>query len=372
MKIKEAVNEETLIKTKHERNEGIELLRILVMFMVLLLHFNLNGGILFNNSLIDTLNYKLVWLVEAFSIVAVNCFVLISGYFLVNSKFKKQKVYSLVLQVVSYSIVITILYTLITKNILNIGQYLECIFPITFKTYWFITCYVILYLLIPYLNLIFEHTDKRKMQILIAILCTVSFVSWILNRFKFDAIDKTKGYGIIWVINLYFIGGYIRKYYKDKYNKFYFLIIYIIFSLLIFTLKFILLKINSNTIWISDIFYEYNSVTVTIQSICLFMFFKDLKIKNEKIRKTILKIAPLTLAVYIIHEHPIVSKFLYKDWLHLNYFWNSKYYIIITFLMSLAIYVVCCVIEYLRNISIKRLEKLEAVHTHTHTIHFNK
>lgn len=372
MKIKEVVNEKALIKTKNTRSEGIELLRILIMFMVLLLHFNLKGGILFNNSLANTLNYKLVWLVEAFSIVAVNCFVLISGYFLVDSEFKKTKIYSLVLQVISYSLVITILYTVITKDVLSIRQYLKCIFPVSFKTYWFITCYIILYLLVPYLNLIFKYTDKRKMQFLIGILCTISFISWILNRFGFDVIDNTKGYGIIWFINLYFIGGYIRRYYKNECNKFYYLIIYIVCSLLIFVLKITLPKVNSNAIWISDIFYEYNSITVTLQSICLFMFFKDLKIKNENVRKTILGVAPLTLAVYIVHEHPLVSRFLYQNWLHLNAFWNSKYYIIITFFMSLAIYAVCCIIEYLRSEIVKMLERLDAVHTHTHTVYFNE
>ena len=97
------------------------------------------------------------------------------------------------------------------------------------------------------------------------------------------------------------------------------------------------------------------------------MFFKDLKIKNENVRKTILGVAPLTLAVYIVHEHPLVSRFLYQNWLHLNAFWNSKYYIIITFFMSLAIYAVCCIIEYLRSKIVKMLERLDAVHTHTHT-----
>ena len=66
-----------------DRQTGIELLRIVTMLMIIGLHYLLFGGPLFHAK---GLNQKLAWFIEAFFFVAVNCYVLISGYFLVTKK----------------------------------------------------------------------------------------------------------------------------------------------------------------------------------------------------------------------------------------------------------------------------------------------
>lgn len=72
---------------KLERNSNIELLRIVLMFMVILLHFN-NGsmGGAFNYVTDVQINSFILYLLESFSICAVNCFMVISGYFLAYNK----------------------------------------------------------------------------------------------------------------------------------------------------------------------------------------------------------------------------------------------------------------------------------------------
>ena len=70
------------------RNSNIELLRIVCMLMVVVLHFNNNGA---NTGIVNmpsVLTERLTWgfLVEVLCIVAVNCFVLVSGYFGINLK----------------------------------------------------------------------------------------------------------------------------------------------------------------------------------------------------------------------------------------------------------------------------------------------
>ena len=69
------------------RNYGIDLLRILSMFMVVLLHVNNFGGLLGHYDA-NSLGYVFVWFSEAFAICAVNVYAMISGYVLLNSKLK--------------------------------------------------------------------------------------------------------------------------------------------------------------------------------------------------------------------------------------------------------------------------------------------
>ena len=70
------------------RNSNIELLRIVSMLMVVVLHFNNNGANTGIVNMPEVLTERLTWgfLVESLCLVAVNCFVLISGYFSIKLK----------------------------------------------------------------------------------------------------------------------------------------------------------------------------------------------------------------------------------------------------------------------------------------------
>lgn len=77
----------------NNRNIGLDALRIISMMMVLALHYLGKGGLLERNT---SEIYNVIYLLlEALSIVAVNCFVLISGYFLCKSEFKLKKIFEI-------------------------------------------------------------------------------------------------------------------------------------------------------------------------------------------------------------------------------------------------------------------------------------
>ena len=69
-----------------QRLSNIELLRIISMLMIIMLHLLSFGGML---NTYNTISAKaiFIWLMESLSFVAVNCYVIISGYFLVDSNF---------------------------------------------------------------------------------------------------------------------------------------------------------------------------------------------------------------------------------------------------------------------------------------------
>ena len=80
---------------KSKRQANFELLRIVAMLMIIVLHY-LNKGELLTAYTTDrtVINYA-AHLIEAFCIVAVNCYVLLSGYFLVESAWRPGRVVSL-------------------------------------------------------------------------------------------------------------------------------------------------------------------------------------------------------------------------------------------------------------------------------------
>ena len=116
-----------------------------------------------------------------------------------------------------------------------------CLFPVTFGEYWFVTCYLLLFILSPFLNILVKNLKKEDYKKLLMIL-TIVFVFlkfFIPETFTFD---KTSGYGIIWFIILYLFSGYIRLHYVSNINKYVYLLGWFICSVFTFGIKIILEK----------------------------------------------------------------------------------------------------------------------------------
>ena len=101
---------------KHEKNYGIEWLRILSMYMVAVLHTLGQGGILGSFKQGD-LSFSIAWFLETAAFGAVDCFALISGYVGYHSHFRYKKGLRLWFQTFFYTIGITILFAIFMPKI---------------------------------------------------------------------------------------------------------------------------------------------------------------------------------------------------------------------------------------------------------------
>ena len=98
-------------KTKQhkKRMANMEALRLAAMMMVVSLHYLGKGELLadLTGSLLPV--DHAAWILESFSIVAVNAYVLLSGYFLVETAFRVKRLLSLILQILFYSCLIPVI-----------------------------------------------------------------------------------------------------------------------------------------------------------------------------------------------------------------------------------------------------------------------
>ena len=121
----------------NNRNIGLDALRIISMIMVLTLHYLGKGGLLDRNNTSEI--YNIIYLLlETLSIVAVNCFILISGYFLCKSEFKLKKFLKLWGEVIFYSIIIYVIFVIIGIEKISISNLVRIIFPVITNQYWFV------------------------------------------------------------------------------------------------------------------------------------------------------------------------------------------------------------------------------------------
>lgn len=196
-----------------KRMVNIEMLRLLAMMMVVSLHYLAKGELL--EKLTGPLSAKghLAWILESFSIAAVDVYVLISGYFLVETGFRCKRVISLVLQVMFYTCLLPIL--LVVTGILPVGEItfyniLQCIFPTNMLHYWFVSAYVLMFLFTPVLNAAVHGMGKKQLQMAIVILLIMESLSKTVIPVRLE-LDNL-GYDAYWFMVVYLIAAYIRLY----------------------------------------------------------------------------------------------------------------------------------------------------------------
>ena len=329
-------------KIKKQRIIGLDLLRIIAMLMIVTMHYLGNGNFL-NSE--ENGNFNIIAnIMESLSIVAVNCFVLITGCFLANSIFSWKKVFKLWGETLFYSISIYLVLIITGVHEFSIKEAVKSFLPVITREYWFINVYLLMYILSPFLNILINHLKKEELKRLIIILLFAFCImpSCLPGSMNFDT---TGGYGIIWFIVIYMVAAWIRLYDINikslKIKRKYYLLFYLVLSLIIASLR-ITFKVN--------IMYNSNFILVFFASIFLFLYFKDLKIRLERISNIIVYISSLTFGVYLIHTQKILSEFvLYNQILHTKMWLNSWFGLFISVFLIIGSFIIYLLIESFRQ-----------------------
>ena len=298
------------IYNKTKRNMNMELLRIISMYMVVILHYLGHGGAVYGTVPME-INYLFTYILKAFCIVAVNCYVLISGYFLLESEFKIKRLFKIWFQVIFYSVGIYFVLVIAKLIPFSFKNVTFSMLPVLMGQYWFVTTYVALYLLFPFLNIAIKSMDKKLMRLLVIVLFCV-FSLWTTLIPISTGLDPNRGYSIIWFICLYIFAAYIRLHYDSNKKWSYYFKWYIIVSIFIAISKivlFIILKRCGIDDKGSGIFYMYNSVPVLVSSIMFFICFIKIEIRNKIITNIIGVVSKLTLGIYLIDDNNSSEKF---------------------------------------------------------------
>lgn len=333
------------------RNYSLDLLRIICMLMIVFLHINSHGNLL---NISDSLcvNNILISFVNALCIVAVNVYVFISGYFLVDAKFKLSKVIKIVLQVLFYSWIIGI--AMIARGEMSIAseQAIRAFFPVSFQQYWFVSAYLGVYLLHPLINCALNSMTRTKHLATIVMLLFMMMV-WSDLLPKSDPFSINGGYSLIWFIVLYIVAAYVRKYVdvgKIKLPGVGYIGICILMTLFWMVLfaaseKIAMLKEYK----LSEFLYRYNSTPCFIASLALFIAFLKIRITGGAIQRVIRHIAPLTLGVYLIHDNPNMRSIIWGSLFKTSLIQNDLLLPFKAIIIVLSVFAGCLLIEHIRQ-----------------------
>lgn len=329
---------------KSKRNYGIDLLRIVSMMMVTLLHVLGQGGIL---AAASGINERIVWFFEIAAFCAANCYAVISGYVGVNSKHKYTNIVMLYLQVIFYTLLISLAYGIYKPELLSEGVFYRALFPFIFNHYWYFTAYFCLFFFMPFINKMLLSLSKREIKTLaLTILAVFTLLPTI---FHCDVFNLNGGYSALWIIALYVFGGCL------KLLDFSFVSKKAVFG--IYALCVILSWLNKFYIPYPKyaFFVSYISPTMLIAAAALVILFSRLDV-GKCLSVIISFFAPLSFGVFLIHTHPLNWQY----WLYNRYISFSQYtplkMICASFTAAFAIWLICSLADGVRAFMFRGLK----------------
>lgn len=344
-----------------KRNSNFELLRIITMLLIVF-HHSIVHGLLVNSTALGQGNpvTPQIWgtvfvgqMVAMFGKVAVAIFVMISGYFLVNSKSSGKrslkKVLFLTAQVYFYSVIIYLVAAHFKWiNPKDSGTLQQAFLPLFYNTNWFATEYLMLYLIYPYLNVALHNINQRQHRNLILILIvTFTVVPTIFPNF-----GNYGSYGLLVVFILYYvIGAYIRLYNLKNEKKIggILAISSVLLLVIVIYCNDYLGKISNNQHYYINslnIVQQYSFIIVLI-AIGIILFFKHIDLGQNRVINTI---AATTFGIYLIHDNPIMEQAIWMKWLNMPSLLtpNVGHLLSVIVVVCPLIFIVCSLIDYIR------------------------
>jgi len=321
---------------KSYRESNIELLRIVLILMIITHHVIVHGlGLLKIGDVSyqverPSIYYQLF--INSFVVISVNTFVFISGYF--GIKFKLKTIASLVFQALFYSLFIYLIFVCFDHSLFGIKSLVKSFLPISSEMWWFLSIYIGLVFVSPFLNKGVEYIEHNQLVIILAGLLFFDCFS----GFAFNTISG--GHSVFHFMTLYLLARYINKYIPNIKRA---LLILSVFTLVLFGSELIILHYNQLSKII--MFFSYNNPLIVISSVMLFFIFKNIKLQNRLVNL----VSTAIFGVYLIHDHEFVRKLIIKIISQLKIHYSGIEFIFFVIIVILSIFIIGTIIELSRK-----------------------
>ena len=188
------------------RSSNLELYRIICMLMIVAHHFVVNSGLtgdpMLENS--ENGNTLFLYLFGMWGKTGINCFLMITGYFMCTKRITVRKFIKLLLWVYTYRAFIYIAFLFTGYETLGLRRLAQVVMPIWGLNANFTSCFLVFWLTIPFWNILIQNMTKRQHQLLLCLLLGCYTVLGSVPDF-----DITFNY-VTWFGIIYLIASYVR------------------------------------------------------------------------------------------------------------------------------------------------------------------
>ncbi len=331
---------------KKVRSSNLELFRIISMLLIIAHHYVVNSGLSSLDGPLYDDNFSvksiIMFLFGAWGKTGINCFIMITGYFMCTSQITAKKYVKLLLEVFLYKIVIYLLFLCIGLETFSVMSLVDRLLIIRNVKDNFVGCFLLFYLLIPFLNILIKNINEKQHIRLLALLGFTYIFFGTMPKF-----NANMNY-VSWFTVLYFIASYIRLYPKEIFSKKAFWGAATIISMLLSAASVIgclWLSIRTGTNMAYRFVTDSNTALAVMTGVSSFMFFKNLSVPYSKFINTL---GASTFGVLLIHGNGNVCDWLWYDFLNNTGVYKESYVFIHAVLSVIGVFIVCTIIDLLR------------------------
>ncbi|WP_061962839.1 acyltransferase [Demequina aurantiaca] len=288
-----------------QRNSVIEVYRILAMLAIVSYHYGVHGGVLGSAEPGDAERFLTGY--STMGKWGVDAFVLIGAYFMAQSTFRWRGLRSILIQVWSTSWMILVVALIWLPDRVDTETTWRAIFPVATEFYWFVTIYVMLMILSPFINLLVKAMTQRQHLTLIAIL----LVAWSLLSVIPDV--KLGANSMTWFVALYLVAAYVAKYRLRGPAKWWaasavgFAVLVPVTTLLASDVA----AANPGLGFDPELMRSQYAPFVALSAISGLVAVTKMR---PRVSPAVNTIAAATFGVYLIHDNAILRSLIWEDW----------------------------------------------------------
>ena len=340
---------------KSTRSSNLELYRIICMLMIVAHHYVVNSGLTSADGPLrmdpNSVNSIFLWLFGAWGKVGINCFLMITGYFMCTNQITLKKFLKLLLQIYLYKLILFPIFLIAGYETLTFQRLVTLIMPCWGLQDDFVGCFLVFYLTIPFWNILIRNMTQRQHQLLMALLLLgyTLFGSIPIPLFRIS-FNYVTWFGIVYVV-----ASYVRLYPNRLFERRSLWGGLTLVSMALSMLSIFVINICSPILKAQYFFLaDSNKLMAVAIAFCSFLWFKNMDIKYNKI---INAFGAATFGVLLIHANSNAM----RTWLWKNIVDSVGHYdmplgslILYSLGVVLAVFLVCNLIDQLR---IATLEK---------------
>jgi len=289
---------------------------------------------------------------------SVNCFLINSGYFLKTSKepIVFPDSFSGAIQLYKktwlYSVGVFLFAVLTGISSFSIESLFRAVFPLLGNQYWFITVFMLIALLRPFLGRALNNVMDSELRILVVVLLSFNSIQGALGVNVFNE----QGNGILHATTMVVVGYSIQRKVIPIVLKKRAIFIYMAACILLGGIGLIIGRVPNCPLSYWENFMVYNSLFVVLMAYGLFCFFLNINFK----RGFLSHISGSVLAAYLIQDHTMMRSNFWIKIVHCQDFYFSKF----MFLHYLISVLVILSVSISIDIGIKKVfEICKGVHT---------
>lgn len=333
-----------------KRELGVDVLKIVSMLLIVLTHCLGHGGVIESTEPLSS-DYCVYTFINYLTHCCVPCYGMATGYLYYEKKMKIKSIINLWIQVVFYSILIMGVFCLFDFRFFSIKRMIMACVPL-FTEYWYFVAYFGLFMCIPMLNVAIEKMQRKD---LIKLLSAIFIFVYTLTSIRhYDMFGFNGGTSTIGLISFYIIGAYIKKYnvtFKSKRVWYYLLLALLLNYLVYISIAYLNVCVfgvetipkNYFASWISPFNMIYS---ILVFGIVVRKHQYNVGLVREKI---VVALSNATFGVYLIHENVFVRENVISKVSVIVSNTNVSIGICVLFVIVIVIYILCSVLELLRQ-----------------------